>query len=136
MSCKKNLHRERFQLPSTLVIDVPEIASPIPSLIESPIYTSGGIKLTASGIGIIPEKSDHSIFSPSESMDNGANSPASRCCKPLASPVSYHPRYSQEAILFVSEMGRGTSSIVHRCIYVPTLSFVAVRLSYHFNTAC
>ena len=134
MSCKKSLHRDRVQLPSTLIIDVPEIISPLPPSIESPVYSSGGIKLTASGIGRIPERSEYSIFSPSKTIGNGANSPAGGCGK--TSTVSCHPRYSQEAILFISEIGRGTSSIVHRCIYIPTLSFVAVRLSHHFNTAC
>lgn len=38
------------------------------------------------------------------------------------------PRYTQEALIFVQEIGRGSSSRVYKCIHVPTLSLVAVRI--------
>ena len=41
-------------------------------------------------------------------------------------PIVGGPRYTEEAILYIDEIGRGSTSKVYKCIYVPTLSFVAV----------
>lgn len=133
MLSEKCYKREGCKFPLRLVtVASQSIEAPL----EYPEYSSGGIKLTASGIGTIPEKIESSsitqpTFIPCE-VDCGSET--NSCFHPPRSIISYHPRYSQEAIIIMSEIGRGTSSVVHKCIYVPTLSFVAVRFSRFLHT--
>ena len=37
------------------------------------------------------------------------------------------PRHTQEALIDIKMIGRGASGTVHKCLYIPTLTFVAVR---------
>lgn len=46
---------------------------------------------------------------------------------PLPILTTGRPKYTKEAILYIEEIGRGSTCRVHKCIYVPTLSLVAVR---------
>ena len=43
------------------------------------------------------------------------------------------PRHTQEAIIVIREIGQGASGTVYECLYIPTLTFVAVRAAKNFG---
>ena len=113
----------RPQTPLSLIINHHEAEES--SQGSSPEYSSGGFHLTSTGILGIPETSAYygpttpHFTSPSEIQNNDRN---------LMSQIASHPRYSLEAIEGISQIGEGTSCTVRKCIYVPTLSLIAVSV--------
>lgn len=59
-------------------------------------------------------------------------SPAGIDCAPKGlpwamAPSMASPKYTKEAIIVLREIGRGACGVVYKCLYIPTLTYVAVR---------
>jgi hypothetical protein len=94
----------------------------------SPCFMSGGIELTSSGIEAIPEQRKvphllpfHHHPSREPNQERGG-----RLHHPIKFVVKGQPRYTNETLVIIGQIGSGSSSRVFKCIYVPTLSLVAV----------
>ena len=84
---------------------------------------------------------DHAVVTPSQSAGRGCYRAGSFEISPsgidsvphgLPSTLSLSispPRHTQEAIIVIREIGRGASGIVYKCLYIPTLTFVAVSMA-------
>jgi hypothetical protein len=95
---------------------------------SSPSFISGGFKLTSSGVDAIPEKRKipHSLpFHRYPSRE-----PNQKKEEILHDPIKFvvkgHPKYTNETLIIIDQIGTGSSSRVFKCMHVPTLSLVAV----------
>ena len=130
---------KRTQCPLSLIIDQDEADASSKGSSTSHEYSSGGFHLSSVGIEAIPE--NNSPYDPITSHCNMPHSEAEFDMKKkyghTLSPItSSHPRYSQEAIVRISQIGRGNSSTAHKCIYVPSLSLIAVSNLYSTRITC
>lgn len=98
-------------------------------------FISGGFTLTSSGVDSIPNGMAMSHLLPFKHIPHRdpykEREKMSHHC-PINSIVTGYPKYTKEAIIIISQIGAGSTSHVYKCIYMPTLSLVAVS---NFKTA-
>ena len=78
------------------------------------------------------DQATKSIEKRMESFDAFSISPRGVAClkspsRFLPQPPPHSPKHSQEALLILNELGRGSTARVYKCLYVPALMPVAVK---------
>jgi hypothetical protein len=95
------------------------------------LFISGEFKLTSIGVETIPQKNWVSHLVPNHYYPSREPDKEREKIQyiPIENVEYGHPKYTAESLIIINQIGAGSSSRVYKCIYVPTLSLVAVSLS-------